>query len=315
MACTAVAMTLWQFRGMLDTAVGTWNLGNLLAHAMFTVATAFLLIYVAALRRPDISSTLVQGHLLGAGGLIAIQGVCWTSAPIHDRGYASFAPLMFSSAVVAYYVCFYAYLGLGLIETARTCFSRAVAFGRTDKSRFVSLMMTGTASVTALLVLMLWSLSLVLHSTSRERAIGFSHLGDGLLPIPLLLLSSGVLVLLVWPWLVTVISASRRWRVLRPLWCDLVRRFPQIHLKMRPRGGPLSRMQMREARVLIEIHDALRVARIDLDGQPTNAAIASALRNAGVGQRAPADLLQMTETREADLEQILALARAWARVG
>ena len=315
MVCTAVAITLWHFRETLDTAFGSWNLGNLLAHAVFTVGTAFLLIYVAALRRPDISSTLVHGHLLGAAGVIAIQGLCWATAPIHDRSYASLAPMTFSSAVVGYYVSFYAYLGLGLIETARTCFSRARSFGRTDKSRSTSLMMTGSAAVTGLFVLTCWSLSLLLYSTLGDRAIVFSRLGDGLVPIPLLLLSSGVLVLLFGPWLVSVITASRRWRVLRPLWRDLVRRFPQIHLNMRPRGGPLSRMQTREARALIEIHDALRVARIDVDGDPTTTAIASAPRSTGVGQRAPADLLQMTETREADLEQILALARAWARVG
>jgi hypothetical protein len=311
MLCTASALTLWAFRESLDRVLGAWNLTNLLSHAVFVVGIGFVLIYDDALRRPVVSRARVAAHLLLAAVVIGVMTSSWLVAPIHDRFYADMSPLADTAAVASYYVAFYVYVGVGLVTTAYVCFRRGREFRRADLSRSVSLMMSGSASVAALAVLALWTFSMALHPRLGHDAIPLAQLGTRLLPIPILLLSTGVLVLLVMPWVISVFTTARRWGALQPLWRSLIQRYPEVHLEMPLTGGLLNRLQIRETRAIIEIHDALRLVRLDIEETATTADVARALRGPSEGHRSPAEVLRVAETREADVEQMLELARAW----
>ena len=110
-----------------------------------------------------------------------------------------------------------------------------------------------------------------------------------------------------------LVTTWRRGQLLKPLWAAMITRYPQIHLNLQVTGGPLSRAQTRMERALIEIHDALRIATIEEAG-PSAASLeraVTALRKAEGGDRRVADLLERVDTRDADLRQVLALARAF----
>lgn len=130
--------------------------------------------------------------------------------------------------------------------------------------------------------------------------------------------SVGIISLLVVPCLSTLHVNWRRWRALRPLWRALIERFPQVHLEAQPQGGPLTRLQFGLERMIIEIFDALRIApvsehRTDVDEA---AAIIHAIMTNPVRQasRHAADLLDHSDSRDADLDQLIALAGACERL-
>lgn len=316
MVAAAMAMTLYRFRHDLDQAVGVWNLAGLLARVIFAVGAGFLLIYLDALRRPATSMLRVRLYLATAALASATMAAAWLVAPIHDHPLDDLLPQAGSVSVVVYCMSFWAYLGSVLGMMAWTCLARGRTFRREDVARSISLLLIGVSAALAVVVLMLWTCSLLLlHFTARDRP-RLKVVGDALLPWPLLINAAGVLSLLTVPYVSALVMTWRRGHLLRPLWTAMITRYPEVHLDLRVTGGPLARLQTRMERALIEIHDALRIATTDEHGGPRSTSLkraATALHQADAGDRRVADLLEQVDTRDADVRQMLALAQAFNR--
>lgn len=316
--CVATAFTVHHLRAEIDAALGSPNLAGLLARITMLVGVGFLLIYHEHLRRPDVPARLMAVHLSGAGLVIGVECVSWAVAPVHGREVDDLMALASSRAVVVYCIAFWVYLGLVLAVASRTCLTGGRTFRRTDPARSASLLLIGVGELLGIPVLLLWTSSLVLRHLGQEAG-SLARLGDELLPWPVLLDALGVLSLLTVPYLLALLNRWNEWRTLRPLWADLVERYPDVHLDVRPGGGPLARLQVRLERAVIETRDALRVAPVAprwSEGRLAVESVARSLREPIVESPVcAADLLSPPETREADIRQLLALAGAYERVG
>jgi len=315
MGATAVAFTLYRFRLPIDELTGAWNLTGLLARGVLAVGAAFLLIYLDALRMPTVSLRRIRIYLATAALAILIMTTSWILAPVHDRPRDDLLPLAGHLSVVVYCVTFWLYLASALLLMAWTCLAQGRTFRREDPARSISLLLIGVSGVAAVPVLILWSVSILVRYLTGSDALEVNAIGDALMPWPIMLNAVGVLSLLTVPYASALATAWWRWRQLGPLWSEMISRHPQVHLEIQPSGGPLARAQTRTERAIIEIHDALRLAKVDLaDDRPPSeslAAVACALRRSDVGQRRVADLIPRVDSREADVQQVIALARAY----
>lgn len=312
---TALGLTLYRFRAPLDEVTQIWNLTGLLAHAVFAVGLGFLLIYLDALRLPVVRAQRVRLYLTAAGIAVLIMTAAWLVAPVHDRPREDLLPLADNLSVVVYCATFWLYLAAALGYMAWTCLARGRTFRREDLARSISLLLIGVSAVAAMPVLLLWTVSILIRHLTGSEASRLNAIGDALLPWPVLLNAIGVLSLLTVPYLSALAIAWWRWWQLRSLWVSMISRYPQVHLELRSTGGPLTRARTRTERAIIEIHDALRIARVDIpDEAPPGASLESvalALRQSEAGERRVADLLARVDSREADVRQVVALARAF----
>jgi hypothetical protein len=222
-----------------------------------------------------------------------------------------------SASVAVYCLTFWMFLALGLALTARTCLGRWRTVRHQDPGREVSLLLTASGAVVGLAVLGLWSASLMVTIRGADGS-SVNKIGDRLLPVAAGLVALGVICLLVVPYLVSLGVAWRRYRALRPLWVELIARYPQVHLDVQPRGGPLTRLQFRLERIIIETLDSLRIAPVgQLEaGTGRLEAVARSLVENGAADDGvhAAELLDHSESREADVEQLVMLAGAFERL-
>lgn len=311
MIATAIAFTLYRARSFLDQLAGAPNLTGLLAHVTFALGVGFLLIYLDALRWPVVSAAKITVYLAVAVAASVIMIVSWIVAPVHDRTVDDLLPMAGNLSVVVYCVAFWSYLVWALSVMAWTCLARGRLFRREDPTRFVSLLLIGISAAGAIPVLLLWSASILVRYATGDNASRLNAIGDAILPWPLLLNAAGVLCLFAVPYLSALVTTWWRGRQLEPLWDAMVTRYPQVHLDFQESGGPLTRLQTRMERAIIEIHDALRIAKVDAAASGSVESVAAGLRRSADGQRRASDLLERVDTREADLRQILALARAF----
>ncbi len=204
MVAAALAMTLYRFRHDLDQAVEAWNLSGLLARVVVAVGAGFLLIYLDALRRPITSTLRIRLYLVVTAVVVASMVTAWVVAPVHDQPLDDLLPRAASVPVVVYCVSFWAYLGWVLALMVWTCLAQGRTFRREDVARSVSLLLIGVSASLAVVVLTLWTCSLLLlHLTARDQA-QLNVVGDALLPWPLLINAVGVLSLLT-------VRTCRRW--------------------------------------------------------------------------------------------------------
>lgn len=315
MAATAVAFTLYRFRLPLDQLTGAWNLTGLLAHAVFSVGAAFLLIYLDALRMPRVPTWRIRTYLTTACVAVLIMAASWMRAPVHDQPLDDLLPIAGDLSVVVYCVTFWLYLGSAILLMAWTCLAQGRTFRREDLARSISLLLIGVSALAAVPVLVIWTASIFVRHLTGSEPVRLNAFGDALMPWSVLLNAIGVLSLLTVPYLSALVIAWWRWWQLRPLWASMISRHPEVHLDLEASGGPLARAQTRAERAIIEIHDALRLAKVDLadDQSPeiSLASVASALQRSDVGPRRAADLLPQVDSREADVKQVVALARAY----
>lgn len=314
MVAVAVAFTLYRFRLSIDQLTGVWNLTGLLAHIVFVIGAAFLLVYLDALRMPIVSMRKIKLYLTTAIIAVAVMTVSWILAPIHDSPRDDLLPLAGHLAVVIYSVTFWLYLVSALLLMAWTCLAQGRTFRRADPARSVSLLLIGLSGVATVPIVICWTASMLVRHLTGADAMLINAVGDLLLPVPVLLNAIGVLSLLTVPYLSALVTAWWRWRQLKPLWLSMIDRYPQVHLHLESSGGPLARAQTRTGRAIIEIHDALRLARVDVPDPhrpaPSLADIGSALHRDAGSQRV-AELLPRADGREADVRQVIALARAY----
>lgn len=242
MVATALAFTLYRWRLTFDDLLGVPNLAGLLAHIVFAVGAGFLLIYLDALRLPDVSIRRVTVYLSAAGSAALTITIAWIAAPVHDRPLDHFLPLAAHLPVVIYCVTFWSYLVWALAAMAWTCLARGRTFRRGDLARSISLLLIGVSAVAAIPAVLLWTASILVRYATGNNGSRLNAFGDALLPWPVLVNATGVLSLLTVPYLTALFSAWWRGRQLRPLWEEMIRRYPHIHLAFAPSGGPLSRL-------------------------------------------------------------------------
>jgi len=316
MVTVASALTLYDFRADVDHRLGVPSLADLLSRLAITVGIGFLLAYLHALRVKDVPATALAGYAVITAAVLVTLLVSWVVGPFRARELDDLLARP-SASLAVYCLTFWTFLGMATALTARTCLRRWRTVRHEDPGREVSLLLTASGAVVGIAVLCLWSLSLILTLTGL-RSSGINQLGDWLLPFAAGLVAVGVICLLVVPYLASLLVTWRRWRALRPLWIALIARYPQVHLDVQPRGGPLTRQEFRLERMIIETLDALRVAPV---GQLANGArgveaVARSLVDeaaAGSGVNA-AELLDHSDSRDADVDQLVLLAGAFERL-
>ncbi|QDP95355.1 hypothetical protein FOE78_05000 [Microlunatus elymi] len=312
MVAVAIALTIYCARRPLDQTLLSYNVAGLMSRLAITIGIGFLLVYLHALRSPTVPKSAVALYSATTGAVAAVLIGSWAAAPFHDRELEDLLAAR-SNATTVYCVAYWSFLGLALGLTARTCLRRRRSANEPDLARETSLILSASASIVALLILALWSSSLVVN-LSGERGAAINRLGDRLLPLPLVLVSLGVICLLVVPYVTSLITTWRRRRTLHPLWLALVARYPDVHLQMAPRGGPLTRLQVQVERMIIETLDALRIAPVDepADGVSRLESVAASIE-AGSDRTdlRAADLLECFESRDSDLDQLAKLATVY----
>ena len=255
---------------------------------------------------------LPVGRRLAIAGLVSvILTTSWVAAPVHDHPVEDFLPFARHTSVVVYCLTFWVYLIWALVMMAATSLRRARQFRREDPTRSISLMIVGLSAVAEIPAILLWSVSVVITRVTGADTTRINAIGDAILPWPLLVNAIGALSLLVLPYLSDLSITSRRLRVLAPLWRELTEQHPEVHLELQVTGGPLTRLQLRCERAIIEIHDALRLAHVDIDGQPSLERLAEGLHHPVRTGRRASDLLERVGSREADIHQIVDLANAF----
>ena len=310
----AVALTLRRFHQAIDHAAGLPNLAELANHLVLVAGLTFLLIYLDALRMPALSTRRIRIYVGLAITVAVTITTAWALAPVHDRGHEDLIPLSWHPAVVVYCLTFWAFLAFAVFMLGWTCLARGRAVRREDPARSITMVLSGVSGFAAVLVVLLWVIALLGYRHAPQASAASRAVANTLLPWPILLAVSGILGLVIIPYVSGLATALWRWRQLHPLWAALVDRHPEVHLPLTPTGGPLSRAETRTERAIIEIHDALRLTRVDLDPPTTRrplTAVAAALHSGDRGQWRVTDLLPRATGREDDIRQLVALSHAF----
>jgi hypothetical protein len=316
MVTVAIALTLYEFRTPVDHYLGVPALAGLLSRLVINVGIGFLLVYLHALRGKDVPTRALASYALITITVLLTLVISWSAGSFRTRELDDLLESPSASAAV-YCLVFWSFLGTGLAMTARTCRQRWRTARHADPAREVSLLLTGSGAMVGLAVLVLWSVSLVMAATGADGT-ALNAVGDRLMPGAAGLVAVGVICLLVVPYLAALWVTARRWRALRPLWTELVGRYPQVHLDLQPSGGPLTRLQFHVERMIIETLDALRIAPAGqvppgVGGVDAIAGCLIAESAAGSGVRA-AELLDHSDSRDAEVDQLILLAAAFQRL-
>ncbi len=308
----AAGVTLYLRRIDLDGVVHTPNLTGLVAHLVLAAGVASVHIYLLTLRFESPDPTRVRRCLTWGGATIVAMVMTWLASPVHTIEYVDLAAAPRSVALVLYNLVFYAYMAFALVNVTRFCVREAnPRRGHAALTRRCSLTLIGVGCGTAVPVLALYALSAVLPDVTSLSGNRFGHLGDALLPWPLMVLSLGILALLTMPWCVELAATERRWRTLKPLWAHLVHRHPEVRLSLPAPRPLLVRRHFRERRVIIEINDALRQETVGCRVHSGPTALGGALATRQRGATQAHDVLTATVNETAALEQLLQTARAY----
>jgi len=312
----AIASTLYDLRALIDHYLNAPNLADLLGRLVLSVGAGFLLVYLHTLRSETVPVYALVLYAAVTAAVLITMISTWLFGSFRYRELDDLlaAP---SADVAIYCLTFWAMLGTSLVAMSWTCLGRWRTARHQDPAREVTMLLTAGAGILGLAVLLLWALSLVL-TMANHNGTAVNAAGDRLLPAAAGMSSVGIISLLVVPYLATLHVTWRRWRALRPLWRALIERYPQVHLDAEPQGGPLARLQFGLERMIIEIFDALRIAPVSehLPDSGKTDAIVQAILTDPVSQtyRHASDLLDHSDSRDADLDQLIALAGAFERL-
>lgn len=315
-ACTvglALATTTEVFGDQtIDAWSGAWNLSLLLTRLLLTGAAVAASIYVVTLKHPTVTRSAVRPRLIVGSLLAGIQVVAWSTAPIHDRELPTTADVDGSSINGGVFVVTFAVAVIwAMVEVAHFCFSRARSHG--DLPRTISLSLSGTACAAGALLFLVAVLSFLAGQFLGADVQGVSEVVNGVLPLVVVLLALGTLSLLIAPPVLEFTRQFFRWWSLRPLWRDLVRLRPEVHLDVPATGGPRRRLQIRLHRTVVETLDALRITPVSVPDDAGITELAIALHHTG-GPKTAAEVFGEARTlEENDLTQLLTLARTYSR--
>jgi len=297
---------------MIDAWSGVWNLSLLLTRVLLTGAAVAASIYVATLKRPTVTPSTISLRLTVGGLLVAVQTAAWLAAPIHSRELATTAEVDGSSfSGMVFVVTFASAVVWAMVEVAQFCFSRAR--GHTDLPRTISLTLSGSACAAGALLFVAGVGAFLARQFLGVDTQVVSQTVNSVLPLVVVVLALGTLSLLIAPPALDVARQLRRWWWLRPLWHDLIRRRPEVHLDVPRTGGPRRRLQVRLHRVVVETHDALRLTPVSVPDEADLDDLARALHRVG-GPATAAEVFGKVKTLDDnDLNQLLTLARTYSR--
>ena len=296
----------------IDAWSGVWNLSLLLTRLLLTSAAVAASIYVATLKQATVRQSTVTRRLAVGGVLVATQAAAWLAAPIHARELATTAQVDGSSVSGMIFVLTFASAVVwAMVEVAQFCFSRAR--GHADLARTISLTLSGSACAAGALLFVAGAGSFVVGRVVGVDTQAVSETVNVLLPIVVVVLALGTLSLLIAPPALEFARQLRRWWWLRPLWRDLIRLRPEVHLDVPPTGGPRRRLQIRLHRVVVETHDALRVTPVSVPAGADVGDLARALHRVGGPTTAAEVFGKVKKLEENDLNQLLTLARTYSR--
>ena len=296
----------------IDAWSRVWNLSLLLTRVLLTAAAVAASIYVATLKQPTVSPSTVSFRLTVGGLLVGVQVAAWAAAPIHSRELPTTADVDGSSlSGLIFVVTFAAAVVWAMVEVAQFCFSRAR--GHTDLPRTISLTLSGSACAAGALQFVAGVGAFLTRQVLGVDTQVVSETVNDLLPLVVVVLALGTLSLLIAPPALEFTRQLRRWWWLRPLWRDLIRRRPEVHLDVPRAGGPRRRLQVRLHRVVVETHDALRATPVSVPDGAGMADLARALHRVG-GPTTAAEVFGRVKTLDDnDLNQLLTLARTYSR--
>lgn len=312
MVCVALAATATVYAdAYIERPLRAWNLTFLLVHLLLLLAAGSCMVYIVTLRRESTPTAAVHLWILLTLLVGALQVASWWVAPIHTEPYSDLITKHGQYLSVAVFnISLYVFLMLTTAATAHISFARILSPG--DLTRTVSLGLTGVSCAAAAVMFGLWVAATAL-SYARLPFNGLRTIGDRMMPFVLVVLALGTLSLLLAPPLLDYLRTYRLWRTLRPLWLSLVSLQPSIHLNLQPRGTPSRRIQTRLQRAVVEIYDALRLTRVDLRPGASIDELGQALRHPSPHGPAAADVLTRTTSRDAEIAQLIDLARTYAR--
>lgn len=308
--CLAVGATLAYYGEPLEGLLGVWNLGTLLSEVTLVVAAGATLVYVATLESRSVPRLVLRAWIAATGAVTVAITIAWLMAPIHSQSYPDITLLAQHRSVAAFREIYYAYLMVAMFATARICFLRAL--DRHDVVRSISMTFSGAGCAAGFVSFA--SAAVVvgarhLEGTEPPGLMRFAHVVS---PLALVMLALGTLTLAAAPGLVLVIRSYMQWRCLRPLWQEMVRLRPEVHLDGPALGGPSRRSQLKVQRALLEIRDALRLIHVPVGPDADVDELGRVLRHRQTGgSRVAAEVLGRAATREDDMRQILTLARAY----
>lgn len=295
----------------LDPWLMIWNLSALLTHLSLIVAAASTSIYVSTLRRVKVSTCALIVRVAVAASAWAMQIGAWLHAPVHGRELPDFAVAWSNGSVCVFNTVFVLVIVLAAAETAVFCLTQAAS--RDDLTRTISLSLTGTACLAAAVAFSLGGVVVFIRYLTGSDPVMLAAIFDTSIPFIMVVLALGTLSLLVGPPMIDLVRHFSQWQTLRPLWRDLIDAAPQVHLNVTVTGGPRQRLHLRVQRATVEIHDALRLTRVPVNVGANLEELARALHAPGRGHCTAAELLDHTETSEADVAQLLTLARKYSR--
>lgn len=295
----------------IDAWSGVWNLSLLLTRLALTAAAVACSVYIVTLKHEVVPTRAVRTRLTAAATLATVEIVAWAAAPIHAHEIATTGEVNQSSmGGCVFAVAFYFSLSLATAENAHFCLTRASS--RADLTRTISLTITGLACVAGAVLFAFAAIGVLARQLVGVETIAISAIGNAGLPLVAVVLALGTLSLLIAPPVLETAQNYRRWRSVRPLWLDLIRLRPEVHLHMPVTGGPRKVLHIRLQRAMVEIRDALRVTPVSVPPAAGMRDLANALRHRTGGPRMAAEVLGETSTTVDD-EQLLALARYYSR--
>lgn len=308
----ALGAALSSYGDRMDDALQVWNLAKLLLHLVLVVTAAATLIYVDTLRNPAHTPRVLIRPIVGAGVVAVVQVITWAAAPVHDQPVPDFTVIPHSLGIAFFNGSFVATILVATVITAQFCTRRALS--RTDLTRSISLTLTGAACVGGSVVFTLYAVVVVVSYRDTGQGAAVKTVSDALLQPVLLVLALGTLALLIAPTVLQFAAAYATWRSLQPLWKDLVRRYPQIHLDATATGTPLRRLQTRVQRATVEIHDALRLIRVPLGLDADLDDLSRALREPlSTGYLSATEVLGRAQSQAAGPGMVVELAKAYSR--
>lgn len=317
-----LATTIHFYRAEVSSLLQLPNAGGLLTRVFLTLAGICVVIYVDTLKDDSIAAYRLRRHLTVGGIAIFVIVVAWIAAPIHGAELAGLSAYATHPAVAVHNLTFYAYLAVVLGLVVRFCSREIRESGRAAIVKKVSLTFIGLGCALGLPVVFVFSVATVVPAITQAQTPAVSTavlIAARFAPVALGLIAVGVLSLLVLPIAIDYYLLQWRWRRLRPLWTSLMQRNPELRLGPTHRPIGIHDLQLREQRILIEIHDVLQripvpvspdrgpdvLARLLVDEPP--------VLEMQVATQPASNVLRPSTDYEGDRAQILALAKTWGR--
>lgn len=309
--CVAAGAILGYYGAQaIDSSLGIWNLTPLLSQLLLLVAAGATLIYVVTLQQPNVPQRLIRLWLYATAATMTVVTVSWLAAPIHDGPYPDLTLLVQHTSVAVFKGVYYSYLMLAMVAAARICLLRGI--DRHDLVRSISMTFSGIGCTLGVAAFATGTVVVVARRFMGANLISVMRVAEQASSLALIIASLGILTLAVAPGLVALTHNYSQWLCLRPLWQEMIRLCPEVHLGRPIRGTPSRRLQLRVQRALVEIRDALRLIQVPLEPRAGVTALGQALGARRLGEgRAAAEVLERVTTREDDIGQVLALARTY----